>query len=42
MKVCPSCGSFEGFCEDVDLEIGEVKGYHCTQCGYDSEEDELS
>lgn len=42
MHTCPTCGSLEGFCEEVDLTRGEVLGYHCIQCGYDEELEEES
>ncbi len=35
---CPICKSIEHLCEEVNLEYGEVIGYHCTACGFDSEE----
>ncbi|WP_010168387.1 hypothetical protein [Candidatus Epulonipiscium viviparus] len=36
---CPKCNSITGFCEEVDLRLGEVIGYHCTVCGYNTEHD---
>ncbi len=35
---CPNCQSVENLCEEVNLEYGEVSGYHCTACGFDSDE----
>ncbi len=35
---CPNCKSIENLCEEVNLERGEVSGYHCIACGFDSDE----
>ena len=37
---CPTCKGIDSLCEQVDLEKGEVIGYICTQCGYESFEEE--
>ncbi len=34
---CPKCNRIHSYCEEVDLELGEVTGYHCTSCGYETE-----
>ncbi len=34
---CPDCSSTNGLCEEINLELGEVTGYHCSLCGFDSE-----
>ncbi len=32
---CPKCNSIINFCEEVNVSLGEVIGYHCNACGYD-------
>lgn len=42
MNRCPICESIDDFCEQVDLQKGEVTGYICIKCGYeDWEEDKV-
>ncbi len=36
MMNCPNCGKIDTFCEDINISQGEVIGYHCTCCGYES------
>ncbi len=36
---CPKCNSVIDFCEEVNVPLGEVVGYHCNACGYDNEND---
>lgn len=40
MQKCPVCGSEEEFCEHPDVDKGEVEGYYCLNCGYDSTKEE--
>lgn len=35
MNECPNCHQIQCFCQQVDLEKGEVIGYLCNQCGYE-------
>ncbi len=34
---CPNCNEVRSWCEEINVELGEVIGYHCTECGHETE-----